>query len=256
MKNIIVMPNFREDDSKPQQIFVDNCRQSWKNWCKINNCEFFEIEQPITSFDHVPPQAQKMWVYDILEHNGIEFDQAALVDYDTFILPTCPNFFETSNNMFCAVPDNGFGPQINRLIQLFKKAWYPNSPVTWDNYFNSGFFVFNKSHKGLFAKCIEFYENNKNEFAVLNKADDLNDQTIFNFVLHDLGHELKILPRSYNVLDWHCKNFFATYIDEKGRTINAADSIRDSINIFHLTGDYGFRNDASTFLLSNFYPNA
>jgi hypothetical protein len=51
MKNIIVMPNFREDDSKPQQIFVDNCRQSWKNWCKINNCEFFEIEQPIYRWD-------------------------------------------------------------------------------------------------------------------------------------------------------------------------------------------------------------
>jgi len=256
MKNIIVMPNFREDLTSIQQPFIDNCRKSWMQWCKINNCNFLEIEQPITRFDHIPPQAQKMWVYDILEFNEIEFDQAAVVDYDTFVLPNCPNFFETSGRKFCAAPDNGFGPQINRLIQLFKNAWYPNSPVTWDNYFNSGFFVFNKDHKNLFTECIEFYTKNKSEFAVLNKADDLNDQTIFNFVLHDLGHELNILPRSYNVLDWHGKNFFSNYVDEKGREINAANNIKDCINIFHLTGDYEFRNAASDFLLNNFYQNA
>lgn len=197
-----------------------------------------------------------MWVYDILEHNEIEFDQAAIVDYDTFVLPNCANFFKMTGNKFSAVPDNGFGPDINRMIQLFKKAWYPNSPVTWDNYFNSGFFIFNKDHKRLFSKCIEFYTNHKQEFAILNKSDDLNDQTIFNFVLHDLGYELNILPRSYNVLDWHCKNFFANYIDAAGRKCNSVDNIRDCINIFHLTGDYEFRNTATDILINNFYTNA
>ena len=134
------------------------------------------------------------------------------------------------------------------MVRLFKNAWYPNSPVNWDNYFNSGFFIFNKSHDKLFKECISFYTNNKAEFAKLNKSDDLNDQTIFNFVLHDLGYELKILPRSYNVLDWHCRNFFANYVDEKGREINSVDNIRDCINIFHLTGDYEFRDNASNFL--------
>jgi hypothetical protein len=247
------MPNFREDLSIPQHPFVDNCRQSWKFWCKKHNCDFIEIETPITSFSNIPPQAQKMWVFDILEHNNIEYDQAALVDYDTFVLPDCPNFFESSNHEFCATPDNGFGPAINRLVQLFKNAWYPNSPVTWDNYFNSGFFVFNKKHKLLFSECIKFYHDNKNQFAVLNKADDLNDQTIFNFILHELGFKLNILPRSYNVLDWHCKNFFSNYTDELGREINAVENIKSCINIFHLTGDYEFRNAASNFLLKNFY---
>jgi hypothetical protein len=256
MKNLIVMPNFQEDLTKMQQPFIDNCRRSWMSWCDANNCNFLEIDHPITSFNHIPPQAQKMWVYNILEHNEIEFDQAAVVDYDTFVLPNCANFFEMSNRKFCAVTDNGFGPQINRLIRLFKKAWYPNSPVTWDNYFNSGFFIFNKDHKNLFTECIEFYSKNKDEFATLNKSDDLNDQTIFNFVLHDLGHELNLLPRSYNVLDWHCKNFFSNYIDEKGREINSVDNINECINIFHLTGDYEFRNSASNFLLKAFYQNA
>lgn len=256
MKNIIVMPNFQEDLSLPQQPFIANCRKSWTNWCYMNDCTFLEIETPIINFSQIPPQAQKMWVYDILEHNGIDFDQAAVVDYDTFVLPNCSNFFKMTNNKFSAVPDNGFGPEINRIIQLFKNAWYPNSPVTWDNYFNSGFFVFNKDHKNLFTKCIEFYTKNKSEFAVLNKADDLNDQTIFNFVLHDLGYELNILPRSYNVLDWHCNNFFASYTDKVGRICNPADNIRDCVNIFHLTGGNEFRNAASDFLINTFYQNA
>jgi hypothetical protein len=256
MKNIIVMPNFQEDLTKTQQPFIDNCRKSWMHWCKKNNCNFLEIERPIISFDQIPPQAQKMWVYDILEHNEIEFDQAAVVDYDTFVLPDCPNFFETSDRKFCAVPDNGFGPGINRIVRLFKDAWYPDSPVVWDNYFNSGFFVFNKTHKQLFTSCIEFYFKNKEQFAILNGADDLNDQTIFNFILHELGYELNILPRSYNVLDWHCGNFFTRYTNEEGKYIDSTIHIKDCVNIFHLTGGNEFRNSASSFLLNTFYANA
>lgn len=246
------MPNFKEANSEEKQ-FVKNCKYSWQKFCQKYDIEFLEITDPITSFNNIPPQAQKMWVYDILEYNNIAYDQAALVDYDSFALPHCPNFFDLSDRKFCAVPDNGFGPQLNRLIRLFKDAWYKNSPVNWDNYFNSGFFIFNKDHYNVFKTSIEFYNENRTQFAQLNKSDDLNDQTIFNFVLHDLGHELKLFPRSYNVLDWHCKNFFYNYIDEKGREINAEQNIRDCINIFHLTGDYEFRDSASNFLIQKFF---
>jgi hypothetical protein len=249
-KNIVLMPAFSEN--KVYQPFYYNSVKSWKIWCEKNNLSFYVVDEPVFNFSDIPPQAQKLWVYEILENSQIDFDQVAIVDYDTFVMPDCPNFFNFSNSEFCAVPDNGFGPQINRLIRLFRTAWFTNSKISWDNYFNSGFFIFNKSHKEVFKKSIEFYSKERTKFAILNKADDLNDQTVLNFILEDCGFSLNILPRSYNVLDWHCKNFFASYIDELGREINPSVNIRDCINIFHLTGDASFRNQASDFLVKEY----
>lgn len=244
------MPAFSETGN--YQPFYYNCKKSWEAWCKKHGHEFYVITEGVAPFNQIPPQAQKMWVYDILENTGIDFDQAAVVDYDTFVMPDCPDFFEMSEHKWCAVCDNGFGPQINRLVSLFRNAWFPNSKVHWDNYWNSGWFIFNKDHKKVFKGCIDFYFKNKAEFAVLNKADDLNDQTIFNFVVEDCGVELKLFPRSYNVLDWHCKNFFMNYVDELGREINAIKGIRESINIFHFCGSPEFRNQVSQFLVASF----
>lgn len=244
------MPAFSE--TKKYEVFFDNAVKSWKHWCTKNDCDFYVVSDPVFAFNEVPPQAQKLWIYDIIQMNEIEFDQVAVVDYDTFVMPDCPNFFNNTNGNFCAVPDNGFGPQINRLIRLFRTAWFPSSKISWDNYFNSGFFVFNKTHKKMFDSATKFYFDKRLEFASLNKANDLNDQTVFNFVLEDCGFELNLFPRSYNVLDWHCKNFFASYTDELGREINSETNIRDCINIFHLTGDKEFRNAASGFLVNTF----
>lgn len=253
IKNIVVMPNFKEINLVDND-FIVNCKNSWKNWCNKNDIDFYEITTSIASFESIPPQIQKMWVLDILLENKIEFNQIAQVDYDTFILPHCPNFFEKTNNNFSAVLDNGFGPTINRSIQMVKNNWYKNINVNWDTYFNSGFIVYNKNHLNVFKEIQNFYFLQKDNWCIINKSPNLtDDQTLLNFEIRKQNYKVTFLDRSYNVLDWHCKNFFANYTDELGRDIISVKSIKDCVNIFHLTGDLNFRNQASNFLITNFY---
>lgn len=253
MKNIVVMPNINEGESF-EKPFITNCKTAWKNWCQKNNCKFIELTIPIANFKDIPPQMQKMWTMDILINNEIEFDQIAQVDYDTFPLPHCPNFFEQTNNNFAAVLDNGFGPQINRSIRMCKNNWFDGINVNWDTYFNSGFIVYNKSHLPVFKEIQNFYFTKKDEWCRVNCSPNLtDDQTLLNFELRKQKFDITFLGRSYNVLDWHCRNFFANYVDELGREINAVLNISDSVNIFHITGDVDFRNGATEFLINNFY---
>jgi hypothetical protein len=254
MKNIVVMPNFKQDPSKQEPLFLQECKRAWKHWCDLNDCEFFEIDQPVADFRQIPPQMQKMWTLDILMHNGVEFDQIAQVDHDTYPLPHCPNFFDKTNGEFAAVLDNGFGPTLNRSLQMVKTNWYPEATnVTWDTYFNSGFIVYSKKHLPVFQALQKFYETSKDEWCKVNRSPDLtDDQTLLNFELRKQGFDTTLLSRSYNVLDWHCRNFFANYVDELGREISSVKNIADCINIFHLTGDVDFRNQASSFLSNNF----
>jgi hypothetical protein len=254
MKNIIVMPNYSNKGDMKSIDFIENCKYAWKNWCNNNDCEFLELTQSIADFKDIPPQMQKMWTLDILIHNDIKFNQVAQVDYDTFPMPNCPNFFNYTNDNFAAVLDNGFGPSINRSIQMVKNNWYHEIDVNWDNYFNSGFIIYNINHREVFHAVQTFYEENLQDWKDKNRSSDLtDDQTLLNFELRKQLFDIEILPRSYNVLDWHCKNFFSNYTDELGREINAITSIRDCINIFHLTGDTQFRNLTSNFLIENFY---
>jgi hypothetical protein len=254
MTNLVVMPNYRK--TGPEPLFVTNCKKAWKSWCEQNNCKFLELNEPIADFESITPQMQKMWTLDILLHNDIEFDQVAQVDYDTFPLPHCGNFFNKTNNRFGAVLDNGFGPSLNRSSKMVQKHWYNDITVNWDNYFNSGFIVYNKTHEPVFKEIQNFYKEKTSEWCSINKSPNLtDDQTLLNFELRKQNFDVVLLDRSYNVLDWHCKNFFANYIDDLGREINAVDNIRDCINIFHLTGDENFRNLTSAFLIDNFYTN-
>ena len=102
MSNIIIMPAFSETGE--YQPFYHNSRKSWEAWCKKHGHEFYVINSPVAPFSQIPPQAQKMWVYDVVKGNDIKFEQAAVVDYDTFVMPDCPDFFKMSENNWVLNP--------------------------------------------------------------------------------------------------------------------------------------------------------
>lgn len=249
MNNLVVMPNFKEYSTKEDTLAIKNSKFLWEVWCKKYGHDFLVIEEPVCSFETVVPQQQKMYVMDILDNSGIEYDQILEVDHDTYPTPTCPDVFKITNNEFSAALDNGFGPQLNRLMILFRDNWFKNNTfVRWDTYFNSGFIIYNKSHREVFKRTQEWYFKYRKEFAVVNKADDLNDQTIINYILSDMGFKLNILPRSYNVLDFHMERFLMpSYIDELGRPLDRDKNILDCINVFHITNGQ-IRDQASEYL--------
>jgi len=249
MKNIVVMPNFKEPSTKEDALFIKNSKILWTEWCKKFGYDLVIIEEPICPFNKLCPQMQKMWVMEILDDNGIEYDQILAVDHDTYPIPNCPDVFQMTNGEFTAALDNGFGPQLNRQMIIFREHYFPNDKfVTWDTYFNSGFIIYSKKHKEVFKRTQKFYFDNIKEFEIINK-DGMNDQTPINYILADMGFKLTVLPRSFNVLDFHMERFLIpTYVDERGREVNREKNIIDCINVFHI-GNGHIRDAASEYLM-------
>lgn len=249
MKNVVVMLNFKENDSIPNPPFADNCAKSWEVWCNKNNVDFFVVSEKIHSFYAMTPQMQKMYTLDILSNSGVEFDQIAQVDYDVFVIPDCPNFFNMSNHEFCAVLDGGFVPQLNRQIQMMKRCWFPDSKINWDTYFNSGFIIYNKKHKPAFDDVIKFHETKMEQWKTENKTNNMtDDQTLLNFFIEKYNFPVVWFPRSYNVLDPWNRYFFFDGLDSLGHYINSVETIRQCVNIFHFCGDTDYRNRSTQFL--------
>ena len=98
------MTNIKDDNrinrSKPYEYSV----KSWKQWCEKNDAEFFMLDEFIYEPDFMKPNWYKLYVFDLLENNDIKYNQIAVVDADTIVHPNCPNFFEMTENKFCAVP--------------------------------------------------------------------------------------------------------------------------------------------------------
>jgi hypothetical protein len=76
MKNIVFIPNINLDDGRatPYHYSV----KSWSKWCEKNNCEMVEWTEPIMDSKQFPIILQREWVFDILEHNNVNYDQIVL----------------------------------------------------------------------------------------------------------------------------------------------------------------------------------
>ena len=68
--------------------------KSWKKWCDKNGHQLFILDKPIYDLKQCKANWHKLFVYDLLENEGIEYDKIAIVDSDTIVHPDCPNFFD------------------------------------------------------------------------------------------------------------------------------------------------------------------
>ena len=81
MKNVVFIPNvdLGNNRSTPYHYSV----KSWKKWCEMNNCKLVEWKDPIMDSSQFPIIMQREWVFDILEHNNIDYDQVLISDMNT-----------------------------------------------------------------------------------------------------------------------------------------------------------------------------
>lgn len=237
-KNIVVMPAFL---TGPEPEFVKHCKRAWSSWCKKYGHEFIFIDTPIAPFDQIKPQIQKMWTLDILEANNIEFDQVAQVDYDTYPTDTCKDFFTMTNHNFTAVLDGGWLPALNRISRVTKELWFPETTVTIDEFFNTGFVVFNKEHKNQIQAVKDFFMNHPDDFDRRIKYA-LDDQIVLNYTVKQSGCPVTLLPRTFNMVSPENERFFWQGPDHENRLYDVKTSIRQCVNIFHFTGDTERRN--------------
>lgn len=200
-KNIVFIPNINLGNgrSTPYHYSI----KSWEKWCKKNNCVLLEWKEPIMDPEIFPIIMQREWVFDILEHNNINYDQVLIVDADTIVHPDCPNFFNETNNEYSAIINNGCYEWVTRSVREWGKSLFPNQPLikTYD-YFNTGFVIINKKHKPFLKEVQNLYLNKGEEIKIYrDKIKASTGQTIVNFMLQKHNIKTTKLSEAYNLQD-------------------------------------------------------
>ena len=74
--------------------------------------------------------------------------------------------------------------------------------MDWTKYINSGFQIFNKSHKDFHKKILNiFMENSEHFMKMQNHFHVGSDQSPINFFIQMNNVELKLLPYQFNMVD-------------------------------------------------------
>ncbi len=212
MKNVVFVPNIDLGNGRatPYHYSV----KSWQTWCDKHDVKLVEWTEPIMDHNNFPIIYQREWVFDILEHNEIDYDQVLIIDADTIVHPDCPNFFERTNHEYTAVVNNGCFEWVTRSINAWGHFMFTDmeKPKVWE-YFNTGFIIANKEHKPFFKTIQEFYlENVERLFEIRNneKYDGLPipgvGQTCVNFLVKKHDIKMTYLPERFNLTDLFRKN--------------------------------------------------
>tara|TARA_R110000803_G_scaffold197578_1_gene261159 strand:+ start:202 stop:966 length:765 start_codon:yes stop_codon:yes gene_type:complete len=200
--NVVFIPNVKLNDNRnsPYHYSV----KSWKSWAEnYDDVMVIEWTDPIMDPAEFKITLQRYWVHDILEHNGIDYEQVLVVDADTIVHPDCPNFFEETNGEFSVVLNSGCYEWTTRSITDWGNALFPNqSKIKVWEYFNGGFQITSKKHIDFYKTVQNYYLNNIdkiNEYG--NKIKAGTDQTIINYLVSNEGVNKKYLPECYNLQD-------------------------------------------------------
>ncbi len=205
MKNIIFIVNIPNSNRPNRDIMYNLSIDSWKHWAKKTGAEVIVLNEPVVDIQQMTPIIQRHYVFDILDHNEVEYDQICMVDADTIVHPNCPNFFELSENKFCAVHNDGDYDWLCRSVENYEFEFYGTNIVCQDSiwkYFNAGFLITNKSYKWLHSKIVEFYWENKNKILSLQQKYGVGtDQPLINMMIRHLNINVKLLPYQFNMQD-------------------------------------------------------
>lgn len=201
-KNIVFIVNLPETKkqgrNQPYQLSVD----SWKGWCDKNGHELFVLTERIYDESFMNANWHKLFVYQLLEANDIDYDQIMIVDADTMIHPNAPDVFKETEHKFCAIHNYGSYDWVCRSIENYKKHLFPDVDVPLFEYFNSGVIICNKKHKDFYNKIIEFYLENQEKICILQSKYGVGtDQPVLNFFVQQENIEYKQLQYKWNMQD-------------------------------------------------------
>jgi len=202
-KNIIFIPAI--DAGRNRHHAYNYSIQSWKNWAEKNTAEVLVWDTPLYTWGEMTIPWQRYYLFRILEHNGIEYDQILMVDSDTIVHPDTPNFFEMTERKYVGVLDLGCWEWTGRSIRHYKDM-FDGYKLDRGIYFNGGFQIVNDTHKEFFNDVLEFYNNNQSTLVEKQKSGLGTDQTPINYLVQQSGIDLKLFPSTYNLHHMSSKN--------------------------------------------------
>ena len=180
--------------------------ESWKRWAEKNNSEVIVMEDLLCPTTDMGIAWQRHYAIEMLENDDIEYDQVLIVDADTIVHPDCPNFFELTEHKYAGVVQEGSMDWCGRSIEHFSRFVFDGFTMPYENYINSGFQIFNKSHKKFQKEFLDFH-NEKKEMInwVQEKFGVGSEQTPLNLFLHLKNIDFKHLPYEFNMCDLYGK---------------------------------------------------
>ncbi len=194
-------------DGAPDVLdYKEWCFKTWQWWCKKNDVELFVLDQELRDKTIMKPTWQRWHVFEVLEANGIECDQVALVDIDTMIRWDAPNIFDLYHDEFCGVVDNINLKWIHDSINVYKK-FFPDIIMDISSYFNAGVLFFSNKHLDVFEDILNFYMDNQHELDNW-KLGGGKEQTILNYHLIKHNVRKKELIPEWNLLGMHRRDLF------------------------------------------------
>lgn len=175
--------------------------KSWKKWADKHNAELFILSDLLVDYNEMGICWQRYYLFDILESNGIDYDQILMVDADTIVHPGCPNLFDMTDRKLVGVHNEGSYDWVLRSLENYSTLAFEGFQSKWWNYIDCGLIIVNKDHKEFFKTITEYYWSNK---EILKQVESLHvgtDQTPFNILVERENIDLKLLPYEYNMVD-------------------------------------------------------
>ena len=215
-KNVVWWPaivNESHVDKYGGYNYFQYSKNTWEYWCKRNDCLFVPFTEPVEE-DLVKYRVnwqKALFVFDELDKRNIEYDQICLVDSSFMARWDMPNFFEMTDRKFTACRDMDNMRWIYESIQGYKNM-FDGFELDMSKYVNSGFMIFNESHKDLFQKFKEFYINNIDDFCKLQDTvvKKGNEQTPMNYWLQVNEVDMNIdLPLPFKITHLQRKELFS-----------------------------------------------
>lgn len=198
MNNIVYILDIEQEKTRKKSA---KSIKSWQHFCDKYGHTLVTMDEPVTDSTAIPLSWQKYFVFDILKHNEIKFDQICIVDANTIVHPDTPDFFNLTNGKYTVVSEDGNFDYIIRSIENYNKFLFPDQPIfNWYEYFNSDIQVVNKSHKSFFKSMIDFYIEKSN---IVNWCEQTYkngiETTPFNYLLRKAKIETTILSYKFNM---------------------------------------------------------
>ena len=230
-KDIVFMTCFEQ---APDLLdYKEWCLKSWKPWCEKHGIELFILSDELRDKTIMKPTWQRWHVFEILEANGIDYGQVALVDVDTMIHPNAPNFFELTNGEYSGVQDDLMVEWVHNSIVGYQDM-FPNTKFDWTTYLNNGFIVLSPKHKKLCKTITDFYYANEDELRMrqhqtLKKG---SDQTPVNYLVRREKNPITHLSKKWNFTHMHIRGVLQNFL------------FLDCAWLYHFNGfDKSMRND-------------
>lgn len=192
--------------------YMEYSRKSWEFWCKRNNCEFVAFTEPIEQdLKRFRVNWQKaLFVFDELEKRNIEYDQICLVDSSAIVKWNTPNFFELTDRKFCGLRDTDNMNWTYESIKGYQEFFDFKLDTT--KYINSGFIIFNETHKDVLQSFKQLYYDNIDMFCELQDTivKKGTEQTPLNYWLQVNNVDIKTnLPLPFKLTHLHRKDMFS-----------------------------------------------